>query len=967
MTGLADSEKDSAANSCNNQHNVLINLLREFIAKRGWKLKIAKKEPTEQSLLVHTINELGVIQNYLELHQHPFTEPEIVKLYIAAITHDCEKETTEWQEKIHLGEKPPHHTNPEYAKTFVNELVNFLTKNGIDINLGPDDLNDIISTQALHMKAATKNPHAVFNEMMRKHQSERWSELVHLIDLFDDIISIDIIDYSLDILKKNEYHILNERMEFTYHKINNVRGILTSLLHKACEKVYTKYGFVPFLYYCNGTLYVRARKNNSDVQIDVNEIKDSLKNVISDFVSNIDYSNKVVIADPRTKLFGGREFFDSALVDKYFSKLQQRYRAKIDKDALKLPIEYHFGLSVQDKTMVTFADFSKEAKKSKSKFNHESLWANGKTKLEMSHKKDTEVVDDLITRIDEFEEINREFVKDFKKVYGTSISKPQQYSFQLFKEIRDEVIADPINTNREKVVANIEKEYNSFFGSGTYSRLKSLTNDPIKNFELFITPYWEKDDPSTGSTLKIKQLDTKKQGEILSKEFGNVLRNALAECSKLPKDNFAEDVADLLISDLAHPNSITSKYIEDYANKELSTLGKSKEKLFNKTKGERLCPICYKIMPSPSPIKAAFLSDERGVAKVFNNHAVGGLAFDGSVNICKLCYSELLLRRVILGKTPTDLIILFPSLNFTKVQASYTLESIRNMQNKLEQFYSYHNPDLNTRAHLNSMRNLPKQILEKSAEEISSDINPENFVNFFTIKISDETRKKDLKKIEDKINEVWDSVKGFNNEFGTEYASCEKIAEAIFENKAGIPEPARNQIIEEAEVNPVKYSFIYETPNFFVISLPMTFTYNEDEAEVNILFKRILFASYLYLLTDCAVMALPGKEVIHIPESRNIVYVQPNATMKQIIKEEWISLFDLEKWMVAISAAVRLAYEGDYSGRSGIYEVLVQPTVGHVLSRISTKKRIYNNHITILDKLKNTGVLKNETVINSKI
>jgi len=287
-----------------------------------------------------------------------------------------------------------------------------------------------------------------FDELSRNHKSERWSEIANLIDLFDDIVSIESVESSIALLDKDEYRMLNERLEFTYHKISNIRGILTSLLHKA------------------------------------------------------------------------------------------------------------------------------------------------------------------------------KFFNEFLEIYNVGISKPQQYIFQIFKEIIEEL---EIN---KTVVADIEKEYDSFFGTGKYNSLKGLTNDPKKNFKLFIEPFWEREIEVNSNKLKLKMLDVKKQQEILSKILCDILKNNISKCPKLPKDDFANDIANLLISDLVYPCNINAEDINHYAKQQLDIIGKSKAKLFNKTKGERLCPICYKIMPEANLITAAFLSDEKGVAKVFNNHAIASVAFD---------------------------------------------------------------------------------------------------------------------------------------------------------------------------------------------------------------------------------------------------------------------------------------------------------------------------------------------------
>jgi len=920
----------------------LITVLADFILNRGWKLKLAKKEPIEQSLFIHSFNELGAIQSYLERSPHPFGGSDILKLYIASIIHDCEKETDEWQGKINLGEKPPHHTHPEYAKMFIDELLDFLKAKKIVVVFDQEDVNDVISAQALHMKASAKSARNVFDEMTRGHKSERWSEIANLIDLFDDIVSLESVESVIALLNKSEYAMLNEGLEFTYHKIGNARGILASLLHKACEQTYENHNFISFLYYADGTVYFRKRKN-SDEKITANEIKDSLKNVFTKFIQNIEENNKVVIENPQTKLFRGREFFDKDLIDKYFTHLQRKYRAKIDKAKLKRIIEEKFG-SVRE----------------------------AKEKLNLQEIKDSDLIEVIRQDPKKYSEHFPDFISKFQEIIDISVSKPQQYMFQLFKEI---VFDDELFSKEKDFQKNIHRDFDAFLGDGEFEKLgsKSTTNPQI-DFAKYVTPYWNKEISLNNGKTQVEKLDVREQEKILGEKLGEILKRNIGKCSKLPKDEFVNEVTNLLIGDLTYPLAVNVGAIENYAEVELLKIGTSKKKLFDKTKGERLCPICYSLMPDSNLITAAFLSDDRGVAKVFSNHAMGGSGFGTSVNICKLCYAELLLRRTVLGRTPSDLVILFPSLNFAKIQASNVMELMRDVQNKLEQFYSWNNPDLNYREQLNNVREIAEKLIKRNIEEISAALNPDEFIESFKIKISEETRKKDITNIENKIKEFWNSEEDFNSEFSTLYTSFKEIAEDIFENNIKMPESERNQIIDEAGVNPIRYSLIYETPNFMVISLPMTFSYSEDEAEVNLLLKRLLFATYMYLLTDCSVMVIPGKEVIHIPQTRKIVYVPPSSTLKQVIKEDWISLLDLKKWMVAISAGVKLAREGDYSKRSGIFEVLTQPTVGHILSRITSQKtlsgapkRADRRLIDMLDKLQKSGVLKNETVVGAKV
>jgi len=944
---------------------VEIEKLQEFILKRGWRLKIAKKTPIEQSLFIHAINELGAIQNYLETCPHPFNKLEIVKLYIASITHDCEKETEEWQGKIRVGEKPPHHANPEYARKFVNELIDFLKREKVEADFDQDDINDVISAQALHMSVAAKNPRVVFDELIRKHKTERWSEIAHLVDLFDDIVSLESVESSVELLNRNEYKMLNERLEFKYHKISNVRGILTSLLHRACEQVYEKHGFTPFLYFFDGTLYFRKKKNTFNERIGVDEIKESLMLTIDEFISRISPENEIsaVIGRPQTKMLLIPELLRKESIDRYFVGIRRKYKntRKPDRNKLRDVIEHHFG-SIK----------------------------NAKKNLNLENIKDVEIIDAVISNLKDLYDKYPDFCKEYQLVLDASSSRPQQYMFQFFKEIVHETLKDEEEFQRE-----VKSEYDSVFGNDSYEVLKSKsTTMPYtvfdrrgnkqfpRDFERYVKPYREREIRINEELTTIKYLSLDAQEELLARNFSNILRNNLDKCKKLPKDLFFNKITGMLISsDLGYPLPLyadisknAGKEIITLAKREVSSIGESKEKLFNETSGGRLCPLCHELMSSSNSLRADLLSDEIGVAKVFNNQAVGTCRFQSSVNVCLLCYAELLMRRVVLGKTPSDLLVLFPSLNFAKMQGSKVLERMKEIEDKLGRFFSYHNPNLNERVRLNDVREISSQILEKKAEEISAELSPDKFIESFRFEIGKEGKKSDLNRIETLLKDEWDSVGAFNKEFSANYETFQEVAEDIFEKRCQIPESERNYIIETANVNAIRYSFIYETPNFIVISLPFTFKYNEDEAEANITLKRLLFAFYMFLLTDCAVMIIPGKEVLHIPRTRKMVYVLPNSTLKQVMKEDWISLFDIEKWMIAVSAAVKLADEGRYSDRSGIFEVLIQPTAGHILSRIASQKtlsgspkRADSRLINILDKLLMTGVLKNETIVNTKI
>ena len=95
------------------------------------------------------------------------------------------------------------------------------------------------------------------------------------------------------------------------------------------------------------------------------------------------------------------------------------------------------------------------------------------------------------------------------------------------------------------------------------------TSNPQIDFEKYVKPYWEKEIQIDNNTIKVERVerqDTKKQEDILSKKLGEILKNNIDKSSKLYKDVFVNDLADLLISDLVYTEFFKGYGISTHKN-----------------------------------------------------------------------------------------------------------------------------------------------------------------------------------------------------------------------------------------------------------------------------------------------------------------------------------------------------------------------------------------------------------------
>jgi len=222
-----------------------------WMAERGWRRLVAKRRGFEQSLFEHTdveLNALFAILPILSSSTHyNLSEAEQQALIVGQIAHDVGKEVPEWQEYVKRGRDGGpwvDHIYPDLTAAVVPELVQLF-------DFSQTTVPDACTFVNVHMKAHRTRT-SMFMQVIEGAKSERWQPLASLVDTLDNICSASGLFETMAALERS---LLARHLTVTYHLLQ-MRGVSTTLLHRASLDSYTRNGWIPLLYFSTGTIYV---------------------------------------------------------------------------------------------------------------------------------------------------------------------------------------------------------------------------------------------------------------------------------------------------------------------------------------------------------------------------------------------------------------------------------------------------------------------------------------------------------------------------------------------------------------------------------------------------------------------------------------------------------------------------------------------------------------------------------------
>jgi hypothetical protein len=361
-------------------------------------------------------------------------------------------------------------------------------------------------------------------------------------------------------------------------------------------------------------------------------------------------------------------------------------------------------------------------------------------------------------------------------------------------------------------------------------------------------------------------------------------------------------------------------------------------------KAEYLCPICNIPFTEGTKASADFIDNPES----HTNRGVSHGGF-GYVTICNTCKYERILRQLLLGNKPEEIVVLMPRMNISygsgkiltdKINSLYAMAfNIMNGDNE--------NPDKNVSFALT-------QIISRNSEKKDVyNLNSEELVKLISYQASDSKVKEHRKNLEKSLKEeIGETVEELNIEWETDFNTCDEAVEALIKNE--VKDASALSIRAEAyKLNP-SIKVICETPNLILFPLMYPIAVSK-ESQTNSGIRQLFISILFGLSLDCTVAIIKDNEDINFLGGEGVAFVPSLPELRSLIGKEWLDIDDAEKWFKAIKAASILAISTAYPERSNLYEILKAPTQGHILRRIEQKSEqgqaVYY-HIKYLEELK---------------
>jgi len=227
---------------------------------------------------------------------------------------------------------------------------------------------------------------------------------------------------------------------------------------------------------------------------------------------------------------------------------------------------------------------------------------------------------------------------------------------------------------------------------------------------------------------------------------------------------------------------------------------------------------------------------------------------------------------------------------------------------------------------------IAKQVLDQDLYRLA----PGELVDLLAYRSGEEGRRRNRRQLERDLREAYEGdLDDANVEWGTHFASWDEATDAVYANR--VSDPTARQIRAKVYRLYPQMRLVCQTPH--LIMLPVSYSIKlAEDSETNAALRRTFVALLLGLNLDASVAIVRDSDEIDFQGGEGVAFVPPVAAVRELIGSNWVSLSDAEHWFRRIGVASILASAGQYSDRSGLFEVLTAPTAGHVLRRIELKR-----------------------------
>ena len=812
-----------------------------FMLDRKWKEKTAKRKLFQQSLFDHTLVELDALITLLPLlrptFSPPLTEQEEQVLLASVIAHDVGKELVEWQEYV-LGRGDfLSDVNRELTETVVPQLA---------VRLGFAGVEEMISAVLLHMRYERTPANVMDRVFFGKHTNERWKTLADLVDTVDNLCSANGLFAGLQCLEERSW--LGSHVRTSYHLVQ-LRGVATTLLHRAAIDAFIARGWSPLLHYSNGSVYA-ASTTAQVAEPTADEIEKGLAEIVKAALP--DNVARLIVGSPLQTMIPKEDLFDHGDLRACLQVAAQKvnrvnFRKKPETTRREVIGKYLLLLE-----------------------NLKSDVKSAITKSDKGWKEESHASIEVNTLARQTERIG--------------IAHPEMCIFKFFKAalapdlLGDEVTpeatkdyADSVQAGADKKTAQVtpqsvaRAEYDKVFGEGAFALLQATsTLMPARDMALTVDRFWSLDGVSLGiAAPKVENLldDAKREGILIDvlTGIGKKVYAAVPEANRHTRAT-PEQIARCFIPDLVHPapqldlSELVFQQLEGYARTKMNA---------RRNQGAHLCPICNVAFEGGTESKADFVDNPDAHTNRAASHGGGG-----KIVICDACKYERFLQQLLLGSKVSEVLVLFPRMNIGHSTGEVLRQKAITIWDTALNRTGEASSDPYQHLSLSMTYNLARKLSDLDVFRLSAN----DIVKLMTYESGKDAKMKQRKELEQSLKELYRvdelTVNVLNENWGTSYPTSDEAVQALIENKVD-DDDARKVRAVAFRLTP-QLLVVCQTPHMILIPLtnPIQMRVHaaggkmEDEADVNAAIRELYVTLILGLALDCSVAVMDPGEVI---------------------------------------------------------------------------------------------------------
>lgn len=953
-----------------------LRLAAEWMSARGWGEKLGKHAAYSQSLFHHVLTELGFLEAVADLLRSPETlalsDEQIGVLFTAVLCHDAGKADPAWLDAVLRDARPPGHVHHVEVERAIDE---WLTYCGSERN--PGFIAGVKAAIGLH-HLATQGPASVLDHLLHGSQQDpRWRELAGLVEGIDKTCSASTVTDAVSAARKH----LDARLDFAFHRVQILRGVSTVLLHRACETAFCSAGWTPAIHYTDGTLYAAlAARHLAEPTIDAIHLE------LADLLGKVLDPRKLaeqVVGNPRADILPKPELFQLDGREAYLRVASRRSKGPNLRRRLWNEKEEKFTPEFEEK--------------------FRAYWQHKGKVVPVDAGERRRILERLVEAVP-----LDGIIRFFKAAWlGDKLLKAEHWPLEdsdhnaaeaagagaagdeaRKEEARDKYLVTARRHGFEAWRERLKREYEAVFGQNTFGELKGVTNDPVRNLAKAIDPFLEQVD---GKGVKWSSKPPEARLDELIRRLAEIVERSKLPPRALPAALNAGDFAKVFLGDAMVPGS--SDRLDAEQHLRAYTLSK------DRSGDEAMCPLGNE----PSARRVGSGSD-LGLATDghTNRLPMHGKTWKdrGGVATSRAVRYELMLRRLILGRPATKVLVLIPPLSLGAAAGRKLVEEVAQLEQDVLLHTGERTPDPTRRFSFGLTGQMAENrrrgggarladvlAFRRAAEKGRAD--RARLANglleaFGPDDTSSEAGRSggDVARREEAV-----ALESLNAECGPGFATWDEAVEELY---LGQSERARQAFDGSEELRARRRQaleltgeapggFVCHTPNLILVLLPAAIQISRKESAVNVAMRELFLSLVIADALGVGVAIIDPGDALTFTGGEGVVRIPRNAALRSEIarvraperwggsagvpaSHEWLLPHEVGPWLQALGVIHEVAGIRDrerqavFPPNAALYDVLSARSAGALLRRVeaktkTTKSRASTTLIDALDAL----------------